>query len=227
MATEKTRQKIVDALLALAAEKPFEEIGLPEIAARAGVTLAALRGAFASKLDILAAFAARIDEAVLSEIDADMAEETPRERLFDMVMSRIEALTPYKAALKSIHRGIARDPLLALAWGRVAMNSQTWMLAGAGIGTAGVRGDLRVKGLMLAWARVFRVWIDDDDPAISRTMAALDETLTDGERWLQRADRALCRARPLLKLCERLAAGRPRRREPAADKDETEAAPAA
>ncbi|MEZ5838910.1 MAG: TetR/AcrR family transcriptional regulator [Hyphomicrobiales bacterium] len=227
MATEKTRQKIVDALLAIAAEKRWEEIGLPEIAARSGVSLSALRGAFDSKLDILAAFAARIDEAVLDNLDEDMAEETARERLFDVIMGRIEALTPHKAALKSIMRGIARDPLFAAAWGRVALRSQGWMLAGAGISTTGLRGTLRTQGLMLAWARVFRVWIEDDEPDIARTMAALDRTLTDGERWLKRADKAICAARPFVRLCKRVASRRSRRSAGPDEAPPAETAPAA
>ena len=49
------RDKIVAAFLELLAERPFEEIGFADIAARAGVSLAQLRGEFASTLAILAA----------------------------------------------------------------------------------------------------------------------------------------------------------------------------
>ena len=38
------RDKIIAALMTLLAEMPFEEIGLPDIAAGAGVSLAELRG---------------------------------------------------------------------------------------------------------------------------------------------------------------------------------------
>ena len=42
------RERIIDAFMALLAEKPFEQIGLAEIAERAGVSLAELRGEFGS-----------------------------------------------------------------------------------------------------------------------------------------------------------------------------------
>ncbi len=98
------RDRIIDAFMALLAEKPIEQIGLAEIARSAGVSLSDLRGAFDSTLAILAAYVKRIDRAVLAGDDADMAEEPPRERLFDVLMRRIELLAPHKAAVRSLMR---------------------------------------------------------------------------------------------------------------------------
>src|SRR5579864_3505237 len=86
------RDKIIAAFLALLAERAFEDIGFAEIAARAGVSLVAMRGEFGAKLPIYAAYVKEIDRRVLAGGDADMAEEPPRERLFDVLMRRLEAL---------------------------------------------------------------------------------------------------------------------------------------
>src|SRR5687767_3709108 len=84
------RERIIEALMALLAEKPIERIGLAEIAERAGVSLAELRGEFASPLAVLAAHVKELDRAVLAAAgDPDMAEESPRERLFDVLMRRL------------------------------------------------------------------------------------------------------------------------------------------
>jgi AcrR family transcriptional regulator len=74
------RDRVIDAFMALLAEKPIEQIGFAEIAARAGVSLAELRNLFGSTLAILAAHVKETDRAVLAGSDADMAEEPPRER---------------------------------------------------------------------------------------------------------------------------------------------------
>ena len=58
------------------------------------------------------------------------------------------------------------------------------MLQAAGIGTDGAAGALRVAGLGLTYASVFRVWLEDDDPGLARTMAALDRRLRRGESTL-------------------------------------------
>ena len=56
------------------------------------LSLADLRAEFASTLAILAAHIKEIDRKVLAGSDADMAEESPRERLFDVLMRRLEVL---------------------------------------------------------------------------------------------------------------------------------------
>src|SRR5512143_416885 len=84
------RDKAVDALMALLAEQSFEQIGLAEVAGRAGLKLSQLRAEFGSTLAIFAAHIKDIDRAVLSGGD-DMTDEPPRERLFDVLMRRFEA----------------------------------------------------------------------------------------------------------------------------------------
>lgn len=182
MAKTKTRDAVVDALLALAAEEPWEKVTLAAIAERADVSLAALRVQFDGRLAILAEYTRRIDEEVLKGIDPELKGEGPRERLFDVLFARFEAHNPHKAALKSIALAARADPLLALALNRLVTPSMAWMLAGAGISATGRRGLLRAQGLALVWARVMRTYLNDDDPELARTMAALDKRLREAER---------------------------------------------
>jgi AcrR family transcriptional regulator len=186
------RERIIDAFMALLAEKSIEQIGFAEIAKGAGVSLSDLRGAFGSTFAILAAFVKQIDRAVLAGDDADMAEEPPRERLFDVLMRRIELLAPHKAAVRSLMRSSVRNPGLAVALQGMALRSQQWMLTAADIGAAGPRGFVRAQGLALLFASVLRTWVDDDDPGLARTMAALDRALARGQRWSGLLDE-LCR----------------------------------
>ena len=65
------------------------------------------------------------------------------------------------------------------------------MLHAAGIGTDGVEGGLKVAGLASVYASVFRTWLDDDDPGLARTMAALDRRLRRGERTYARIEDGL------------------------------------
>lgn len=177
------RDKAIDALMALLAEQSFEQIGLAEVAGRAGIKLSQLRAEFGSTLAILGAHIKDIDHAVLAGGDADMENESPRERLFDVLMRRLEALAPYKDAVRSLMRSARRNPGLALALNAFAARSQRWMLEAAGIGASGPRGALRAQGAALMFARVLGVWFDDDEPGLDRTMAALGRGLASAERW--------------------------------------------
>ena len=177
------RDRIIEAFMALLAEKPIEQIGFSEIAAGAGVSLAELRNAFGSTTAILAAHMKEIDRAVLAGGDADMGEEPPRERLFDVLMRRLEVLEPHKAAVRSLTRSASRNPGLAFALNGLAVRSQQWMLTAADIDAAGPRGMVRAQGLAILFASALRTWVDDDDPGHARTMAALDRALARGQRW--------------------------------------------
>jgi AcrR family transcriptional regulator len=199
---EPPRERAIAALMALLAEKSFEEIGLAEIGGRAAVTLAELRDLFGSKLAILAAQIKETDRAVLAADASDMAEEPPRERLFDVLMRRLEVLAPHKAAVRSLVRSARRNPPLALALGRLGARSQQWMLTAADIQASGPKGALRAQGLAVLFASVLRTWVDDDDPGLARTMAALDSALSRGQRMMgmlgliARIPACACRLRP-------------------------------
>lgn len=204
MVTEKNRKRIIDALMALAAERDWEGIGLESVAERARMPLSQLRQAYDGRLDILGDLARRTDQTVLAQLDPEMGEEAPRERLFDILFARFEALAPYREGLRSLAEGARRDPFLALALNRMVVTSMAWMLTAAGIPAHGAIGRLRAQGLALVWARVMRVWFDDDDPGLARTMAALDRRLREAERNFLRISR-LSRLFPI--------PGRPRRSE--------------
>jgi AcrR family transcriptional regulator len=199
--TGSPRERIIAAFLELLADTPIERIGLGDIAAHADVSLADLRAEFGSPLAILAAHVKGVDRRVLSEIDPEMAEESPRERLFDVLMHRLELLAPHKAAVRSLMRSVCCNPGLALALNAIAVNSQQWMLTAAGIGASGPKGMVRAQGLALMFSHVLRTWVDDDDPGQARTLAALDRELARGQRFsgllddLCRIPEAACRMR--------------------------------
>jgi len=167
----------------LLGSRRFEDIGLAEVAGRAGIKLSQLRAEFGSTLAILAAHVKEIDRAVLAGGDGDMSEEPPRERIFDVLMRRIELLTPHKDAVRSIMCSARRNPGLAFALNALAIRSQKWMLEATGINASGPRGALRAQGGALMFARVLSVWIDDEEEGLDRTMAALDRGLSSAARW--------------------------------------------
>lgn len=171
------RDGIIDAFMALAAETDIEDIRLSDIAARAGLSLSELREAFGSRLEILSAFMKRVDRAVLDGIDTSLKDEETKDKLFDVLMRRLDVLAPYKDAIRRLARAARRDPGLGMALNRLAVRSQRWMLAAADVELSGPGGAVRAQGLAWAFGKVVAVWLDDDDPALARTMKALDEQL--------------------------------------------------
>jgi AcrR family transcriptional regulator len=194
------RGKIVDALMELAGERRFEEISIRDICEAAGVSLADFRDSFPSKAAVLAGFSRRIDRAVLSQDNGELADESPRERLFDILMRRLEAMAPYREGVREAAAWLKREPTAALAMNQVVIASMRFMLEAAGIEAQGTAGLIKLQGLALAWARLIQVWLDDEEPALSKTMAELDRVLSRGERAVAGVDRLSALATPFTTL---------------------------
>ena len=176
--------RIIDATLALGTERPWRDVALRGIADRAGLSLVEMREHFSSKADVLAAFAHAVDDAVLTAAPQGGGADPKRDQLFEIIMARLDALGPYKTALRSISADASADPALLRAF----LSSQVWMLEAAGIAADGIDGGVRVAGLATVYGSVYRTWLEDDDPGLASTMAALDRRLRRGERVLSTID---------------------------------------
>ena len=199
------RDRVIDALMAQAETRDWDQIEIGDIADEAGISLLELRDAFPSKGAILGGFARRIDHIVLAGASDDLLGETDKDRIFDVLMRRFDALSPYKNALKRMAPAIARDPLSITALNQGALNSMRFMLASAGIDTEGPMGLLKLQGAVLMFAKLLDVWFHDEDPGMSRTMAAMDEELKRGGMIINRLG-DLCRmTAPLSNALHRMA----------------------
>jgi len=176
--------RIIEAAMARIAEQGWRRVSLAAIADAAGLPILRVYRTYRSKTAILRGLARRIDEAVLAaplDIEAD---ERPRDRIFDLLMRRFDALQPYKPAFAKLRRELPFDPPAALAAGAALLHSIAWMLEAAGISTTGVGGIIAVKLTAAAYVAAQRVWSSDDSPDLAPTMAELDRRLRGIERWL-------------------------------------------
>ena len=123
-------QAALDAFLDLIAERGFAAVTLRDVAQAANLGLADLYRLYPDKTALVAAFVARVDAEVLSGTPRQSdPEETARDRLFDTMMRRYDALRPHRAALRAIGGAFRRDPLLMLGLGPALRRSMAAMLA--------------------------------------------------------------------------------------------------
>lgn len=221
-ASSSPREAVVEATMRLAADRPWNDIELADIAREAGVSLADLRDLFPSKGAILGGFSRMIDRKVLEGSGDDLAGEPARERVFDVVMRRLDAMTPYKRALRRIAYSLRFDPLAMAALNQAGLNSQRYMLASAGIATEGPLGLLKVQGAVIVLANTMESWFEDDDPVQARTMARLDRELRRGERVIERAEDFRRLTAPFRALGQALLDSRRSRRRPRARPEDGE-----
>ncbi len=177
--------RLVDALIALAESEGWRGLTVAAIAHRAGLSLADLHPRYGSRLAIFAAFMRRIDREVIASDFAFAPEDTARDRLFEVIMRRFDALGPHREALRRIRAGLMFDPLGAVATLPAFGCSMAWMLEAAEIPSDGAAGCVKITGLAGVWAKTFQVWLDDDTSDMARTMAALDRNLGRAGRFAE------------------------------------------
>lgn len=174
---------VAAAAMRLAAERGWRRTGLLEVARASGVPLDRFYRRYPDRADVLAAVSRIADTAVLAGDMPFDAEESARDRLFDVMMRRYDALLPYREGLRAVVRDLRAEPLTALAFSRHFGRSMAWMLRAAGVEADGRGGALLTAGLGAVQARVMRVFLEDDTADLARTMAALDAELRRAERW--------------------------------------------
>lgn len=170
----------------------FEEIGargwarlsIPAAARAAGLALDEARRRMPDRCALLLRFGALADAFALKDAPA---EGPVRDRLFDLVMRRIDFLQSHRAGVIALLRALPFDPFAATLLAGASLRSMAWLLEAAGCGGAGPRGGLRAAGLLAVWVATVQAWQRDDSPDLSATMAALDRALTRAEQaagWL-------------------------------------------
>ena len=179
------RDRIIDATIRLVGQEGWRRLSLAAIAAEAELSIVQVYRAFGSKTAILCAFARRIDEETLAAPLEVGEDERPRDRVFDLLMRRFDALQPYRAALAALRRDLPRDPVTVLAMGAALLCSMRLMLEAAGIACVGIGGVIAVKLTTAAYIAAARSWARDESPDLAPTMAVLDRRLRGIERWLE------------------------------------------
>ena len=179
--TETNDDALVAALWRVIAEHGWPGLTMGRLAAESGVSLAELRERFPSRLDALILHGKRVDHAVLAGTVPGQG-GAARDRLFDVLMRRLDAMQPNRAGILRFLKDMRRDPSLAALLGPQLSLSMRWMLDAAEIGGDGCRRRAISLGLVGVWLAAVRAWAEDESEDLGTTMAALDRALDRAEQ---------------------------------------------
>jgi hypothetical protein len=181
-------EALVAAVFAQAGDRGWRSVSLVQAARDAGLDVARTRSRFPSRIAVLMRFGAMADRAAL---EAAPSSGPIKDRLFDMIMRRIDVLQAHRAGVLAVLEAAPRDPLLGLLLSRLSLRSMGWLLEAAEVSTAGLRGAGHKRGLLAVWLWVVRAWRNDDSTDLAATMSALDQALDRAgqvARWLGESD---------------------------------------
>jgi len=177
-----TDDPIVAATLAEAAITGWRALTLDAVAARAGIPLGQLLLEAPSRTHLISRVIGHIDREMVANAGTVDDADSPRDRLFDILMRRFDVLNRDRDGMRAVITGIMRDPGVAVVTACRLHRSAAITLGAAGIGVDGPLGLLRIHGLGAIGAAGLRAWLNDDTADLSKTMAAVDRALARAER---------------------------------------------
>jgi len=179
--------RTLEAALKLAETRKWQAITLIEIAASANIPLSDLYG-LADKDTLTDTLEGWADTAMSAE--AIDPEDTPRERLFDVIMRRFEHMESRRAGVLTLMQARDRAPTRLAVLLHARKVSAQWALACAGLDLgSSVEQSARTLGLARLIGKTERAWRKDESGDFARTMATLDAELLSLEENLKRLGR--------------------------------------
>jgi hypothetical protein len=126
------------------------------------------------------------DRALADDLVSLDPGQSVRDRLFDLIMKRFEAMEPHRAAVLAMEHGQDRDPTLLAAAHQRHVRCARWVLALAGLEADGMTGQARAQGLGVIIGQARAAWRGDDAGDFAKTMASLDKNLRRAEEMFGR-----------------------------------------
>ena len=167
------------------AETGWRGFSFTELADRSNLSMTELRDAFTGRSAILEALSDRLDQAMLAVGPDDLEGLPPRDRVFELVMSRLEAMAPFRAGLCRLMSDARTDPeLLAITVCRLD-RSIAWLQDAAGLAHrhrksspfGSLRRRLQRRVLGAVYLQTLSAWSTDESQDLAKTMASLDKQL--------------------------------------------------
>ncbi len=168
---------LLDAVMAEVARTGLRDLDRAAVARRAGVSVAAVYDAFPTRASVLAALGRRLDRAMLDFPPEELDPLSPRERLFELIMRRLDAALPWRPALRRMVREMRGEPRFLLRSLCNLDRMAEWLLEVAGLPVAGARRLVLEAALLRVYVRTFDTWLRDESEDLARTLAALDRGL--------------------------------------------------
>lgn len=178
------RRDLARAALSVATATPWREVTLLRLADAANRPVSDLYGA--SLGDALDCVEEAFDRAIADNMDQLDPAQSVRDRLFELIMRRFEAMEPHRAAVMAMEQGGDRDPTLMAAAHQRHVRCARWVLALAGLEADGMTGQARAQGLGVIIGQARAAWRGDDGGDFNKTMASLDKNLRRAEEMFGR-----------------------------------------
>ena len=139
---------------------------------------------FKNKHDLLKNINQYFDDQILKGIKS-IEKSTPKDMLFEILMLRFDLLNRYRKSILKIFNIFKYQPKNFVMLLPSFINSIALMASAANIETKGIKGNIKLKGILVIYFSTFLIWIKDDNSSLDKTMNTLDNYLERAEVFLK------------------------------------------
>ena len=171
------RDILLQAAIKLIKEQGWSNLSFADIASKAGVTLDKVYEIFPKKIDIIVTISQLIDKETLQKLEKFSDDDTYRDKLFSLLMTRFDVLQKYKPVISQIWNEACTNPTLVISSAPKGINSMIWMLEAAQIDVSGVGGTIKAQLFGVFYLTAVNTWLKDESSDLTETMAHVDRGL--------------------------------------------------
>ena len=136
-----------------------------------------------TKTILLREFSLMIDSGVEKNFDLkDLENSSTKDNLFELIMLRLELMTPYKKALYNIIDAFKNDLSAYKTVSCSILSSLDFYLELTNSYDGSFLDGLKKNTLLIIYARTFMTWMNDNSDEMTKTMSELDKMLSFSER---------------------------------------------
>ncbi|MDX9689800.1 MAG: hypothetical protein RBT70_04945 [Alphaproteobacteria bacterium] len=169
------QKRCIDALLSLLADVAWDDISLAQIARKAKTPLKTLQRQYKTLDDFVPLFPYYFDERAADNLEN--CNGSTIDCLFDLFMSRFEALQQHRRAVLALHHRTRHMPALAYQMLHPHLQSMRTIMRKANLNPKVRDSDIAAYSLLAIYALTFYTWERDQSPDMASTMAKLDQLL--------------------------------------------------
>ena len=175
--------KLAETTLLVLNKKSWNSIKLEEICKKSKINKKKLQRKIESKLDLLSNIN-RYFDLQLTNTSETVDQSSHKDMIFELMMLRFDILQNYRKSIIRIFNAFKRKPQELLLLLPSFIESMVVITRMAKIPISGLKGNLKIKGLLVIYFLSFLVWTKDNCDSLEKTMKSLDNYLNNADSLL-------------------------------------------
>ena len=173
--------KLAETTLLMLEKRSWHSIKIDEVYNKININKKNLQNKVDNKRDLLRNINHYFDFK-LHNITNSIDQSTRKDMIFEIIMMRFDILQIYRKPIIKIFEFFKKKPQELVFLLPSLIESMISMAGLAKIPIVGIKGNLKVKGLLVIYFSSFLVWVKDNSESLEKTMTSLDKYLNQAEK---------------------------------------------